>query len=628
MRDLLLRPRPGQKIGMAAVNPLQNYTPPPGGEEEQLLAQGLPADMTGAIPPWMNQGNRLLDALSRGLPITDLPSGTGLINMSDYALPTTKEEALLAAAGLVGPKIGKVAVKGVKAGVNAAKAARIGSTVPAGSLEALGDTPLLEQAIANSSRPLLDRISDAYRPEPLPGYRANNVGNPLTADDVYRMSSMEEGAQAKEFWAKNPGVTRPPLSYGDWDKKNTTNWLQELFGHYAPGPGPLHDVSEQVLRPVVDEVPGKILRATKNKGLEKRLQQAVTEGTGEVPMQWYDTGQLLKEYQEAWGPQEGLRRYGQHFNTLAGTSPQMPVPSNIKVGSHYNYQLGLNPDPSALAELPPSGYGSSTQRTARGLVEGFTRNPLLNYTAEGARQEIAAYAEARKAKMVQKGIDLKAAKTPEEKDAIHAAFDEWEDKNRVRDWSKTRSFGLGLMGNRRNMALDRHAIRAVGILSGDPEWLKTSVQLERTLKDGTKQKYTIRPRDMVESGEMSMKEAQKDQMLWQDAPADDAEYGLIEKWLQGLADKVGIAPTDWQGKLWFGMGKRTGLASAPETYMESLAKRAAYTGYLHNRDPKQILRQYILGEIPLNQLLGPLLGGGAAAAAAAGSSPKRDSDKP
>ena len=70
---------------------------------------------------------------------------------------------------------------------------------------------------------------------------------------------------------------------------------------------------------------------------------------------------------------------------------------------------------------------------------------------------------------------------------------------------------------------------------------------------------------------------------------------------------MGLTPAQYQASMWIGGGDDTGLASAPEPFLDTLDSRVRYTGDRLNVDHEKVLDRLLRGETPL------LATGGAAA---------------
>lgn len=158
---------------------------------------------------------------------------------------------------------------------------------------------------------------------------------------------------------------------------------------------------------------------------------------------------------------------------------------------------------------------------------------------------------------------------------------------------KPASFVENLTGNQRPATIDTHAFRLPGILSKDPRFLVTNYQ---SSQESPKQNI----KQMVESGEMSIKDALKTPAYWDAAPKE-TEYGAMERYYQDkIAKELGISPAAAQASAWVGGGELTGLGSdETKPFMGFFQDRIYKTAREKNMDPKDVLKQFIAGKMSL-----------------------------
>jgi hypothetical protein len=167
---------------------------------------------------------------------------------------------------------------------------------------------------------------------------------------------------------------------------------------------------------------------------------------------------------------------------------------------------------------------------------------------------------------------------------------------------KAASFTENLLGNYTPVTDDTHNFRAIAIASKDPRFLAVA---EEGAEKGVK---PFKPQEAFKRGELTIEEALKHPTYWDSAPKAN-EYGAVEAFQQHLAKQMGTTPADFQGNLWVGAGAHTGLASPGEPFLDTFASRVAYTASRMKVPEKQILTQFIKGEIPLLASGGPLRSG-------------------
>lgn len=228
--------------------------------------------------------------------------------------------------------------------------------------------------------------------------------------------------------------------------------------------------------------------------------------------------------------------YARLMDIVAATSPRARVPDNIRTAAYYNYLMSQG---LPIPEKPAGGYGS----IAQGL---HTQNV--------------------------KGI------------AERGGWDVFKNP-------KPASFSTNLQGNQQNVTIDTHNFRLPGILARDPRFLETAIVPEKGAEP-------LRPKQMLESGEMSMDDLVARPAMWAAKPNPN-EYAYYEKWQQDQAAKMGISPAQYQAAMWLGGGETTGLGSAAEPFLGTFEARVRYTADRLGMDPEKVLDMMLKGEIPL-----------------------------
>lgn len=305
-----------------------------------------------------------------------------------------------------------------------------------------------------------------------------------------------------------------------------------------------------------------------NKRVTRQAKKFAEKGMEKMPDRWYGTSPLYSMYVDELGPEAGRDKFIRDINIVASTSPRAKVPQNIKMASFYQYmaEQGLPlPESTRSAKagyapedrFPNVGYGS--------IAQG---NHLMNV------------------KKIISGEGLNPQKNP-----------------------KPMSFAANLLGNEDVITADTHYMRMLGMLSQDPKFLETKVEVTKTddegntvlNKKGDPVMKEINPRAMHEAGELTMKEALKKPTYWVSAPTN-TEYKKLEEVGKKLAKQLGVSPARFQEAAWVGAGELTGLQSPPEPYLRTLENRIKYTADVFGMDPEVVLKQYIRGEIPLAQM--------------------------
>jgi hypothetical protein len=293
----------------------------------------------------------------------------------------------------------------------------------------------------------------------------------------------------------------------------------------------------------------RMVDAFNNPKVIEGLKKYIGIGTEKLPRDWYATSPLYKLFQQVWGDR-AEERFVRSMGYQSATSSGMAVPDNIRTGSYFNY---LDNQDLKIPKKPAPGYGSKYQDTHTSAAR-----------------------------------ELRAQGT----------IDPYANPKRV-------SFTDNLVGNEDALTADRHWMRLIGILSEDPRFLKGSTKLDTG--------EMINPRKLFAEGKLTMEEAVKKPLYWEEVPLEN-EYGHAEEQFRKLARELGLTTADAQGKAWVGGGGLTGLGSPPETWMKLFSQRVQYTADRLGADPRVVLEKFVKGEIPLLEI-GAVGAGGAAAAA-------------
>lgn len=370
--------------------------------------------------------------------------------------------------------------------------------------------------------------------------------------------------------------------------KDYTRASQQTLQEINEGPkgaGPL-DLSSMAITPEAPQ--SSLLRYVPPRGVSPRLQRAlenpdVIEGVRDsvrrgIEMgadKWYHTEPIRQAFIKEYGEDLGPERFGRFMDYVAATSPRSDVSTNIRNASYYYSREGM---PTAKEDLRyPYGH-------------------------------------------VAQNLHLQNAQTVQ-----GPGFDVYQNP-------KPASFSQNLQGNLQPVTVDTHAFRNIAMRTRDPEFLETSISVQKKSGKAAKdvsdderelltlaEKYgepgkndktiVFRPQKLLKEGRLTMEDALKIPSFWASKPRDN-EYGAAERMFAQIADEFGIPPADVQAAAWAGAGKLTGLASPPtKTFPELFNERVAYTARMRGEDPADTLRMMIRGERPL-------LGIGAAAGGA------------
>jgi hypothetical protein len=346
-----------------------------------------------------------------------------------------------------------------------------------------------------------------------------------------------------------------------------------------PGSGPIN-LTERSGLPLVEQKP--LERYVPPRGVSERLTDAlnnpdVVNGVHESVQQgmqlgahkWYHNDPVHQAFRDELGPEEGSKAFRQYINQIGATSPQMKVPANIRTGSFF-YQVARN-----RGELPkpyPFPYGSKGQALHRQNFETLMRGGT--------------------------GVGAQAA----------GGFD-------VLRNPKPPSFVENLMGNLEPGTIDTHAVRNIGMRTGDPRWLEPSVQ--EKVKPGKalsnfQQRFgearvnnkgetivTYRPQQLHKQGRLTMEEAKEIPTFWVSQPSAN-EYAAIERFYKDVGGRYGLPTADTQAAAWAGGGKLTGLGTPPDkTFAQMLNERILQTALIRGEKPANTLKWMIRAQKPL-----------------------------
>jgi hypothetical protein len=157
---------------------------------------------------------------------------------------------------------------------------------------------------------------------------------------------------------------------------------------------------------------------------------------------------------------------------------------------------------------------------------------------------------------------------------------------------KLGTFYENLLGNVKPVTVDVNALRGPIIEQGDPRWL-TSKLVE---KDETgKIINSYKPREMYNSGEMSMREAQQRPGFWEAAPSGSEYAGFEELWQRG-AKRHGVEPAEAQALGWYGSADVTALKTKPENYVDNLERLIKRTAEQTGKSPTEVMNDMVTGK--------------------------------
>ncbi len=347
------------------------------------------------------------------------------------------------------------------------------------------------------------------------------------------------------------------------------------------GAGPL-DLATMAGVPDVPQVPlaryepprgisPRLKEALEDKSLIKGIDQSIGQGIEMGADKWYHTEPIRRAFVDELGHEHGMQAFDQYMHMVAATSPRSDASTNVRNASYYFGKM-MRGEPLPAKNEPPYGH------IAQKLHAGLAQNVIDAYKAHS----------------------LGASASP----------DPWD----LMANPKPASFVENLRGNLMPGTMDTHAFRNIGMRSGDPRFLATSLQTpikgepgpESMISrygetGGTKDKpmAIYRPQQLLKQGKITMKELQDIPSFWVAKPNDN-EYAAAERLYSDLAAKRGMPTADAQAAAWSGAGKMTGLETPPtHTFPELFNERVLFTAKMRNEDPKTTLSKMIRGEAPL-----------------------------
>jgi hypothetical protein len=292
----------------------------------------------------------------------------------------------------------------------------------------------------------------------------------------------------------------------------------------------------------------------------KKVDKLINQGKDLNMTEWYGTEPLRQVAMDAGRTPE---QFESLMAQLASASQRNPVDKQNQMGS-YLYHLSetgqlpansllltnklkkaLKEDPTLaegrqLVELPP-GYGS--------LAQGDIFN---------------------RAVMIGQG-DIAGALPPNK---------------------KLGTFYENLLGNLKPVTVDVNAVRGPIIERGDPRWL-TSKLVEKDEEGRIINSY--KPREMFESGEMTMREAKQRPGFWEAAPSGSEYAGFEDLWQRG-AKRHGVEPAEAQALGWYGSADVTALKTKPENYVDNLERLIKRTAEQTGQSPQKVMKDLVTGE--------------------------------
>ena len=296
----------------------------------------------------------------------------------------------------------------------------------------------------------------------------------------------------------------------------------------------------------------RVENLVKNKRVQNQMLDMIERGKGMNAETFYYNEPLRQAFIDELGKKKGQQGFERYMDYVAASSPRSDVEANARNASYY-YALEKQGLPvPAQGGTNPQPYGHMAQNlhrlNAEKIRSGDYFDPFVN--------------------------------------------------------PKPLSFSQNLQGNFAPVTVDAHAFKLPAMLAKDPDFLATSIKLE-------KGEPSIYPSRMLASGDITMADAVKRPVYWSSKPNAN-EYGAMEQYYKRLAAETGMSPAQVQAAAWAGGGKLTGLESvAGDPFMRAVENRANKTAAARGISPAEALSQMMRGKAPL-------LGLGGAAALAPG----------
>lgn len=292
----------------------------------------------------------------------------------------------------------------------------------------------------------------------------------------------------------------------------------------------------------------------------KKVDKLINQGKDLNMTEWYGTEPLRQVAMDAGRTSE---QFESLMAQLASASQRNPVDKQNQMGS-YLYHL------SETGQLPANSLLLTNK-----LKKALKEDPTL---AEG-RQLVelpAGYGSLAQGDIFNRAVmigqgDIAGALPPNK---------------------KLGTFYENLLGNLKPVTVDVNAVRGPIIERGDPRWL-TSKLVEKDEEGRIINSY--KPREMFESGEMTMREAKQRPGFWEAAPSGSEYAGFEDLWQRG-AKRHGVEPAEAQALGWYGSADVTALKTKPENYVDNLERLIKRTAEQTGQSPQKVMKDLVTGE--------------------------------
>lgn len=292
----------------------------------------------------------------------------------------------------------------------------------------------------------------------------------------------------------------------------------------------------------------------------KKVDKLINKGKDLNMTEWYGTEPLRQVAMDAGRTPE---QFESLMAQLASASQRNPVDKQNQMGS-YLYHL------SETGQLPENSLLLTNKlkkalKTDPSLAEGRTLVELPTGYGSLAQGDIF-----NRAVMIGQG-DIAGALPPNK---------------------KLGTFYENLLGNLKPVTVDVNAVRGPIIERGDPRWL-TSKLVEKDEEGNIINSY--KPREMFDTGEMTMREAKQRPGFWEAAPSGSEYAGFEDLWQRG-ARRHDVDPAEAQALGWYGSADVTALKTKPENYVDNLERLIRRTAEQTGQSPKKVMNDLVTGE--------------------------------
>ena len=156
--------------------------------------------------------------------------------------------------------------------------------------------------------------------------------------------------------------------------------------------------------------------------------------------------------------------------------------------------------------------------------------------------------------------------------------------------------GEDLSGNYTPVAVDAHAFNFPAMLAKDPRFLADNF---REKIPGSKEYRILKPKQMYESGDLTMDQALERPAIWAGRPKEN-EYAAWEKMYQDHANALGAKPAQGQAGNWISGADTTDVRTeAAKPFAQHVEDKIFDTAERRGITPQQAMKDWIRGRTPL-----------------------------